>query len=71
MVHYYIYILELNYFPDALFTYPLVFTLQIPIALDMAKDSNGKDRELKKRIELDVYMSCAVQECYASCQKHN
>lgn len=39
---------------------------QIPIALDMAKDSNGKDRELKKRIESDNYMSCAVRECYAS-----
>lgn len=39
---------------------------QIPIALDMAKDSNGKDRELKKRIEADNYMSCAVRECYAS-----
>lgn len=32
----------------------------------MAKDSNGKDRELKKRIESDDYMSCAVRECYAS-----
>lgn len=32
----------------------------------MAKDSNGKDRELKKRIEADNYMSCAVRECYAS-----
>lgn len=40
--------------------------LQIPIALDMAKDSNGKDRELIKRIEADPYMSCAVRECYAS-----
>ncbi|GMP54213.1 hypothetical protein CsSME_00019446 [Camellia sinensis var. sinensis] len=34
----------------------------------MAKDSNGKDRELKKRIEADDYMSCAVRECYASFQ---
>lgn len=32
----------------------------------MAKDSNGKDRELKKRIQADNYMSCAVKECYAS-----
>ncbi|MED6226769.1 Callose synthase 3, partial [Stylosanthes scabra] len=32
----------------------------------MAKDSNGKDRELKKRIDADHYMSCAVRECYAS-----
>lgn len=39
---------------------------QIPIALDMAKDSNGKDRELKKRLSVDNYMTCAVRECYAS-----
>lgn len=32
----------------------------------MAKDSNGKDRELMKRIESDSYMKCAVRECYAS-----
>ena len=32
----------------------------------MAKDSNGKDKELKKRIEADVYMSCAIRESYAS-----
>lgn len=32
----------------------------------MAKDSTGKDRELKKRIDNDDYMSCAVHECYAS-----
>ncbi|KAL4565105.1 hypothetical protein LXL04_029189 [Taraxacum kok-saghyz] len=38
----------------------------IRIALDMARNSNGKDRELKKRIENDNYMSCAVRECYAS-----
>jgi len=44
----------------------LIGVLQIPIALDMAKDSNGKDRELIKRIEADPYMSCAVRECYAS-----
>lgn len=46
--------------------YYLLHIEQIPIALDMAKDSNGKDRELKKRIEADNYMSCAVSECYAS-----
>lgn len=45
---------------------PFTHVNQIPIALDMAKDSNGKDRELKKRIESDDYMSCAVRECYAS-----
>lgn len=32
----------------------------------MAKDSYGKDRELKKRITADTYMNCAVKECYAS-----
>lgn len=32
----------------------------------MAKDSNGKDRELAKRIDADPYMSSAVSECYAS-----
>ncbi|KAK2977668.1 hypothetical protein RJ640_015665 [Escallonia rubra] len=45
---------------------PFLLASKIPIALDMAKDSNGKDRELKKRIEMDNYMSCAVHECYAS-----
>ncbi|XP_054822446.1 callose synthase 3 isoform X2 [Prosopis cineraria] len=45
---------------------PFLLASKIPIALDMAKDSNGKDRELKKRIEDDNYMSCAVRECYAS-----
>lgn len=45
---------------------PFLLASKIPIALDMAKDSNGKDRDLKKRIEADSYMSCAVRECYAS-----
>ncbi|XP_016169715.2 callose synthase 3 [Arachis ipaensis] len=45
---------------------PFLLASKIPIALDMAKDSNGKDRELKKRIDADHYMSCAVRECYAS-----
>ncbi|CAJ1846041.1 unnamed protein product [Sphenostylis stenocarpa] len=45
---------------------PFLLASKIPIALDMAKDSNGKDRELKKRIGADNYMSCAVRECYAS-----
>lgn len=40
--------------------------MQIPIALDMAKDSDGKYHELKKRIHADTYMICAVKECYAS-----
>lgn len=45
-----------------------VLVLQIPIALDMAKDSKGKDSELKKRMntEKDNYMCCAVRECYLS-----
>ncbi|KAD3069004.1 hypothetical protein E3N88_36884 [Mikania micrantha] len=46
--------------------------MQLPIALDMAKDSKGKDRdrqrELQKRLHADGYMLCAVQECYASCK---
>lgn len=32
----------------------------------MAKDSNGKDRDLKKRLANDYYFSCAIEECYAS-----
>ena len=32
----------------------------------MAKDSNGKDGELIKRINADSYMKCAVHEWYAS-----
>lgn len=32
----------------------------------MAKDSNGKDRDLKKRLKTDNYMACAVKECYLS-----
>ncbi|CAL5059049.1 unnamed protein product [Urochloa decumbens] len=39
---------------------------KIPIAVDMAKDSNGKDRDLKKRIANDYYFSSAIEECYAS-----
>ncbi|MFS7956864.1 putative 1,3-beta-glucan synthase [Helianthus anomalus] len=45
---------------------PFLLASMIPVALDMVKDSNGKDGELKKRIENDSYMSCAVRECYAS-----
>ncbi|KAM3740912.1 hypothetical protein ACB098_08G135400 [Castanea mollissima] len=44
---------------------PFLLASKIPIALDMAKDSNGKDGELKKRIANDNYMSCAVRESYA------
>ncbi|KAG2675087.1 hypothetical protein I3760_13G168800 [Carya illinoinensis] len=52
--------LELTQWP------PFLLANKIPIALDMAKDSNGKDQELQKRIDNDNYMSCAVHECYAS-----
>ncbi|KAJ4711705.1 Callose synthase [Melia azedarach] len=45
---------------------PFLLASKIPIALDMAKDSNGRDRELKKRLHSDNYMHCAVRECYAS-----
>ncbi|GAV77615.1 Glucan_synthase domain-containing protein/DUF605 domain-containing protein/FKS1_dom1 domain-containing protein [Cephalotus follicularis] len=45
---------------------PFLLASKIPIALDMAKDSNGNDRELKKRLNADGYMHCAVRECYAS-----
>ncbi|CAN1827742.1 Callose synthase 1 [Linum perenne] len=45
---------------------PFLLASKIPIAVDMAKDSNGKDRELKKRLISDNYMLCAVRECYAS-----
>ncbi|KAK7295848.1 hypothetical protein RJT34_18760 [Clitoria ternatea] len=41
---------------------PFLLASKIPIALDMAKDSNGKDRELKRRIAADDYMCCAVRE---------
>ncbi|XP_042004045.1 callose synthase 3-like [Salvia splendens] len=45
---------------------PFLLASKIPIAVDMAKDSNGKDSELKKRITSDDYMYSAVCECYAS-----
>ncbi|KAL3622395.1 Callose synthase 1 [Castilleja foliolosa] len=47
---------------------PFLLASKIPIALDMAKDSNGRDRELNKRLNADVYMRCAIRECYASCK---
>ncbi|KAG5565273.1 hypothetical protein RHGRI_001233 [Rhododendron griersonianum] len=47
---------------------PFLLASKLPIALDMAKDSNGRDRELKKRLQADDYMVCAVRECYASCK---
>ncbi|KAH6789679.1 callose synthase 1 [Perilla frutescens var. frutescens] len=47
---------------------PFLLASKIPIALDMAKDSNGRDRELNKRLNTDIYMLCAIRECYASCK---
>ncbi|XP_073011605.1 callose synthase 3-like [Typha latifolia] len=45
---------------------PFLLASKIPIALDMAKDSDGKDRELKKRIYSDRYMLSSIRECYLS-----
>ncbi|KAL3815028.1 hypothetical protein ACJIZ3_016296 [Penstemon smallii] len=45
---------------------PFLLASKLPIALDMAKDSNGRDKELNKRLNADVYMRCAIRECYAS-----
>ena len=49
------------------YIHTLIFP-QIPIALDMAKDSKDKDSELEKRMntDKDSYMCCAVRECYLS-----
>ncbi|PWA95086.1 hypothetical protein CTI12_AA037200 [Artemisia annua] len=52
----------------------ILASLKLPIALDMAKDSKGKEldhdheRELQKRLNADGYMLCAVKEWYASCK---
>ncbi|MQL73127.1 hypothetical protein Taro_005442 [Colocasia esculenta] len=40
---------------------PFLFASKIPIAVDMAKDSNGKDLELQKRILGEDYMHFSVQ----------
>ncbi|CAD6335282.1 unnamed protein product [Miscanthus lutarioriparius] len=45
---------------------PFLLASKIPIALDMAADSGGKDRDLTKRIKSDPYFSFATRECYAS-----
>jgi len=45
---------------------PFLLASKIPIAVDMAKDSNGKDRDLRKRLDNDYYFKCAIEECYAS-----
>lgn len=48
------------------FHFLLLTVFQIPIALDMAADSGGKDRDLKKRMKSDPYFTYAIKECYAS-----
>ncbi|XP_078161046.1 callose synthase 3-like [Carex rostrata] len=45
---------------------PFLLASKLPIALDMASDSEGKDRDLKKRLKNDPYMLWAIKECYAS-----
>uniref|UniRef100_J3LJJ4 1,3-beta-glucan synthase n=1 Tax=Oryza brachyantha TaxID=4533 RepID=J3LJJ4_ORYBR len=45
---------------------PFLLASKIPIAVDMAKDSNRKDRDLKKRLDNDYYFKCAIEECYES-----
>ncbi|CAD6241520.1 unnamed protein product [Miscanthus lutarioriparius] len=45
---------------------PFLLASKIPIALDMAADSGGKDRDLKKRMKSDPYFTYAIKECYAS-----
>uniref|UniRef100_A0A453Q8C2 1,3-beta-glucan synthase n=1 Tax=Aegilops tauschii subsp. strangulata TaxID=200361 RepID=A0A453Q8C2_AEGTS len=45
---------------------PFLLASKIPIALDMAADSGGKDRDLKKRMNSDPYFTYAIKECYAS-----
>ncbi|KAF7849020.1 hypothetical protein BT93_L1333 [Corymbia citriodora subsp. variegata] len=52
--------------PDDIIQWPLfLLASKIPIAIEMAKDSNGKDLQLEKRMQTDYYMSCAIRECYA------
>ncbi|KZV22357.1 callose synthase 2-like [Dorcoceras hygrometricum] len=47
---------------------PFLLASKLPIALDMANDVNARDRELNKRLTADIYMRCAISECYASCK---
>lgn len=54
------------YFDEFFFPIFLLTVFQIPIALDMAADSGGKDRDLKKRMKSDPYFTYAIKECYAS-----
>ncbi|KAJ3672326.1 hypothetical protein LUZ60_007047 [Juncus effusus] len=45
---------------------PFLLASKIPIALDMASDSDGNNRDLKKRLKNDPYMLFAIKECYKS-----
>ncbi|KAJ4776414.1 glucan synthase-like 3 [Rhynchospora pubera] len=45
---------------------PFLLASKLPIALDMASSSEGKDRDLKKRLKNDPYMLEAIKECYQS-----
>ncbi|XP_078440418.1 callose synthase 3-like [Wolffia australiana] len=45
---------------------PFLLASKIPIAIDMTKDSSGKEAELRRRILADDYMLHAVRECYES-----
>ncbi|KAI3511129.1 hypothetical protein L1887_18273 [Cichorium endivia] len=47
---------------------PFLLASKLPIALDMAKDIEGRFTELQKRLNSDSYMDYAVRECYASCK---
>ncbi|KAF7152125.1 hypothetical protein RHSIM_Rhsim01G0033900 [Rhododendron simsii] len=56
---------------------PFLLAGKLPVAVNMAKDSHGRDRELKNklqadelknRLQADHYMFCAVRECYESCK---
>ncbi|GAB2216631.1 hypothetical protein Droror1_Dr00024407 [Drosera rotundifolia] len=47
---------------------PFLLASKIPIAVDMAKDCQKKDHELKKRLNDDKFMFSAVIECYRSCK---
>ncbi|KAM3731408.1 hypothetical protein ACB098_12G161500 [Castanea mollissima] len=52
--------------PD-LIQWPLfLLASKIPTALQIARDSNGRDNELKMRLKVDNFMNAAVWECYAT-----
>ncbi|CAH9092140.1 unnamed protein product [Cuscuta europaea] len=47
---------------------PFLLASKLPIAVDMAENSNRRDHELMKRLNDDAYMRSAIRECYASCK---